>query len=131
MTLPFDCWLTEFASVLQLADAAELSQQRTLLVNDVICTFVPPCSTDFDVATLLIDAGEISDVHKKQLAELALSRNLENFLLCAPLFFVNPASQHLVIGQKFEFIRLAPAAFVPLVTALVWQAQAWREGAVQ
>ncbi len=80
------------------------------------------------MAAVLLDVGMISTVAENDLVGLALSRNLENFLLGAPLFFVNPSSQHLVLGQKFEFAQIDPPTYAPLLDALALQAKAWRDG---
>ncbi|MCP3472307.1 CesT family type III secretion system chaperone [Bradyrhizobium sp. CCGUVB1N3] len=77
---------------------------------------------------MLLDAGMISTAAEHDLVGLALSRNLENFLLGAPLFFVNPSSQHLVLGQRFDFAQIDPPTFAPLLDALALQAKAWLHG---
>lgn len=128
MACNFSQWLDDCSQAMGPGDVGHCMRDRTLIVHDVICTFVHPCGEDLDVAAVLLDAGMISTLPEHDLAELALSRNLENFLLGAPLFFVNPSSQHLVLGQKFEFAQIDARAFAPLLDALALQAQAWRDG---
>ncbi|KUY85858.1 hypothetical protein WI25_34830 [Burkholderia cepacia] len=128
MVHTFHLWLRHYADAMCLADHGDLGRDRTLIVHDVICTFVHPCGDQHEIAVVLIDAGRISTAVENDLARLALSRNLENFLLGAPLFFVNPSSQHLVLGQRFEFAKIDPPTFAPLLDALALQAKVWRDG---
>lgn len=129
MTHTFSEWLNHYADATGLTDTAtgNLSQDRTLIVHDVICTFVHPCGDQHELAVVLLDAGKISTAAAKEFAEIALSRNLENFLLGAPLFFVNPSSGYLVLGQKFEFAKIDPLSFAPLLDTLAQQAKSWRD----
>jgi Tir chaperone protein (CesT) family len=128
MARTFSQWLGDYSDAMGLDDVGRFTRDRTLVAHDIICTFVHPCGDLHDIAAVLLDVGMISTVAKRDLVELALSRNLENFLLGAPLFFVNPSSQHLVLGQKFEFAQIDPPTFAPLLDALALQAKAWRDG---
>ncbi|MGY3532258.1 hypothetical protein [Bradyrhizobium sp. USDA 4452] len=128
MTRTFSQWLGDCANAMGLDDdVGDFARDRTLVVHDTICTFVHPCGDQHDIAAVLLDAGLPSTASDHDLIGLALSRNLSNFLLGAPLFFVNPASQHLVLGQKFEFVQIDPPSFAPLLNALALQAKAWRD----
>ncbi|MGY3613826.1 hypothetical protein [Bradyrhizobium sp. USDA 10063] len=128
MTRTFSQWLGHYSTAMSLDDVYDFARDRTLIVHDIICTFVHPCGDQHDTAAVLLDAGEISAIAEHDLVGLALSRNLENFLVGAPLFFVNPSSQHLVLGQKFEFAKIDPPTFAPLLDALALQAKVWRDG---
>ncbi|WP_420965361.1 hypothetical protein [Bradyrhizobium sp. B120] len=128
MTRTFSQWLSHYSTAMSLDDVGDFARDRTLIVHDIICTFVHPCGDRYDMAAVLLDAGKVSTVAEHDLVGLALSRNLENFLLGAPLFFVNPSSQHLILGQKFEFAQIDPPTFAPLLDALALQAKAWRDG---
>lgn len=128
MACNFSQWLDDCCHVVGLDDVGHFMRDRTLIVHDIICTFVHPCGNHLDIAAVLLDAGMISTVTEHDLAGLALSRNLENFLLGAPLFFVNPSSHHLILGQKFEFAQIDARSFAPLLDALALEAQAWRDG---
>ncbi|KRR09688.1 hypothetical protein [Bradyrhizobium valentinum] len=128
MARTFSQWLSHYSTAMSLDDVGDFVRDRTLIVHDIVCTFVHPCGDQHDMAAVLLDAGMVSTVAKHDLVGLALSRNLENFLLGAPLFFVNPSSQHLVLGQKFEFAQIDPPTFAPLLDALALQAKAWRDG---
>ncbi|MCP3463131.1 CesT family type III secretion system chaperone [Bradyrhizobium sp. CCGUVB23] len=128
MARTFFQWLSHYSDVMSLDDVGDFARDRTLIVHDVVCTFVHPCGELHDIAAVLLDAGMVSTVAEHDLVRLALSRNLENFLLGAPLFFVNPSSRHLVLGQKFEFAQIDPPTFAPLLDALALQAKAWRDG---
>ncbi|WP_314962678.1 hypothetical protein [Bradyrhizobium cosmicum] len=128
MARTFSKWLSHYSNAMGLDDVDEFIRDRTLIVHDIICTFVHPCGDQHDMAAVLLDVGMISTVAENDLVGLALSRNLENFLLGAPLFFVNPSSQHLVLGQKFEFAQIDPPTYAPLLDALALQAKAWRDG---
>ncbi|MBB4383383.1 hypothetical protein [Bradyrhizobium sp. SBR1B] len=127
MAFTFPQWLGDCLDAMDLNDLGRLMQDRTLIVRDIICTFVHPCGDSHDLAAILLDTGIVLSADKYDVVGLALSRNLENFLLGAPLFFVNPSSQHLVLGQKFEFEQIAASTFAPLLDALALQAKAWRD----
>lgn len=90
MARTFSQWLGDYSDAMGLDDVGRFTRDRTLIVHDVICTFVHPCGDLHDIAAVLLDAGMISTVAKHDLVELALSRNLENFLLGAPLFLRQP-----------------------------------------
>lgn len=127
MTQTFSEWLTHYAQAMCLKDAGTLADDRTLIVYDVVCTFVHPCDAQYDMAAVLLDAGAISTAADDELAHTALSRNLENFLLGAPQFFINPDSRHLVLAQKFAFADTDPTTFSPVLEALALQAKAWQD----
>lgn len=120
-------WLGQLAGAMRLEASGELVRERTMVVNEAVCTFVHPCCERDDLAAVLIDAGVACTGVGREVAETALSRNLENFLSGAPLFFVNPSSRHLVLGQKFEYGNLDVAQFAQLVGALALQASAWQQ----
>ena len=128
MACAFSQWLSHYSSTMKLDDVGHFARERTLIVHDIVCTFIHPCGDRHDLAAVLLDAGLLSTAAEHDLVGRALSRNLENFLLGAPLFFVNPLSQHLILGQKFEFAQIAPPTFAPLLDALAVQAKAWRDG---
>ncbi|MGY4403887.1 hypothetical protein [Bradyrhizobium sp. USDA 3315] len=128
MACTFSQWLRHYSSAMNLDDVGDFARDRTLIVHDIVCTFVHPCGDQDDLAAVLLDAGMISRATEHDLVGLALSRNLENFLLGASLFFVNPSNQHLVLGQKFEFVQIAPPMFAPLLDALALRAKTWRDG---
>lgn len=130
MARTFSQWLSHYANAMDLSDVGDFARDRTLIVHDVVSTFVHPCGDQHDIAAVLLDAGKNSTIEKHDLVELALSRNLANFLLGAPLFFVNPSTQHLILGQKFEFAQFDPLSFAPLLDALALQTRAWRDGRI-
>lgn len=123
----FSEWLAHYADAMSLTDTGDLARDRTLIVHGVICTFVHPCNDQQDTAAVLLDAGNIATAADSDRAAQALTRNLENFLLGAPLFFINPSSQHLVLSQKFGFREIDPGRFAPLLEALALQAKTWRD----
>lgn len=125
MALNFSEWLTRYAEAAGISTTGDLVEERTLIVQGVVCTFVHPCNDQQDMAVVLLDAGEIATAAAEELAHTALSRNLENFLLGAPQFFINPASRHLVMGQKFAYSLIDPLLFAPSLEALALQAKAW------
>ena len=126
----FSNWLQHFAAAIGLQDAPQLHLERTVQVHGVVCTLVPPPDDRQDSFTVLVDAGALNLPADNEIAELALVRNFENFLLGAPLFLLNPESRHLVIGQSFPMARFAPDAFASILQALAMQALAWqRRGA--
>lgn len=84
MACNFSQWLDDCSHVMGLEDVGHLMRDRTLIVHDIICTFVHPCGNHLDMAAVLLDAGMISTVTEHDLAGVALSRNLENFLRVRP-----------------------------------------------
>ncbi|PUE63272.1 hypothetical protein B9Z45_00975 [Limnohabitans sp. 2KL-17] len=119
-------WLEKYAIFAHL-DRASLAQEKTLLVNNVVCTFVYPTKKNADTAIILIDAGEINISIDGALFLDAVGRNFENYLMNAPLFFFNPENDRLLIGKDFEFKHIEPEIFNTLLEALTMQALAWQQ----
>lgn len=127
MSNRFSDWLQCYAKVVGVNDLACLEQERSLLVHNVICTFVSPVGDRQDVAAVLVDAGRLCIPDDNEKAEAALARNMENFLTGAPVFLTNPDTKRLVIGQKFIFSDIDPLPFSSVLEGLALQALAWQQ----
>ena len=117
-------WLEKYAIFAQL-DRASFMQEKNMFVNN--CTFVYPTQKNVDTAIILIDAGEIDIAVDGELFLDAIGRNFENYLMNAPLFFLNQENNRLIIGKDFEFKHIEPEGFNLLLEALTMQALAWQQ----
>ena len=122
----FQSWSEQLLSFLELDHTAELEQEWTLVVNQVVCTLVHPVGRGEQYAALLLDAGPLALPADTDHMMAALGRNVENFLNGSPVFLVNPETMHLLIAQEFEFANFSPTLFVELLDSLSWQARAWQ-----
>jgi hypothetical protein len=122
----FSDWLEKYAIFAHL-DRASFMQEKTMLVNNVVCTFVYPTNKSANTAIILIDAGEIDVTVDGALFLDAIGRNFENYLMNAPLFLFNPENGRLIIGKDFEFKYIVPQSFNLLLEALTMQALAWQQ----
>ncbi|MEB0138809.1 MULTISPECIES: hypothetical protein [unclassified Undibacterium] len=123
----FQSWSGQLLSFLELDDTAELAQEWTLVVNEVICTLVHPVGRGEQFAALLLDAGHLELPADADYLMQALGRNVENFLNGAPVFIFNTDTMHLLIAQEFQFDEFSPSVFASLLDSLTWQARAWHK----
>jgi hypothetical protein len=118
-------WLEQLSRSLGIDDAGSFLRERTLLVHGVICTFVAT-PTGLDQVTVLLDAGNLDLPKDDRVLATVASRNLDNFLVGAPIFLFNSESRRLLIGQKFACSDIDPMAFSPMLEGLAMQALAWQ-----
>jgi hypothetical protein len=126
-SMDFSTWLHQFAAETGIKNSLNIHEEKSILVHGVICTFVHPVGSKDDTAAVLLDAGKLEQPGDNDYLLMALGRNLENFLMGSPLFFINTESQHLVIGQQFQFAQVPPASFGSLLDSLALQAAAWQQ----